>query len=132
MNPENVLAEFERATRALQAAKNLRTDGLYEDAVSRSYYPVMHAAKAALLIHDAIAESHAAVRRLFGAVLVRKGILEKEWASVLAREQDERIIADYAVGTVWKPEAVSHLIEEAEAFIQRIHAYLVSVGVPVE
>lgn len=132
MNPENVLAEFERATRALRAAKNLREDGLYEDAVSRSYYAVMHAAKAALLIHDSIAESHTAVRRLFGSVLVRQGILEKEWASILAREQDERVIADYAVDALWKPEAVLRLIEEAEAFVQRIQVYLVSVGVSVE
>lgn len=40
MNPENVLAEFERATRALQAANNLCEDGLNEDAISRSYYAV--------------------------------------------------------------------------------------------
>lgn len=76
MNPDNVLAEFERAKRALQAARNLHEDGLHEDAVSRSYYAVMHAAKAALLFHDAIAESHAAVGRLFGSVLVLPGIIQ--------------------------------------------------------
>ncbi len=132
MNPENILAEFERAIRALQAAKNLCEDGLNEDAVSRSYYAVMHAAKAALLVHDAIAESYAAVRRLFGSVLVRQGILEKEWAAVLAREQDERIIADYGIGALWQPEDLSRLIEEAEAFVQRIRAYLVNVGLSVK
>lgn len=84
MNPDNVLAEFERAKGALQAARNLPEDRLYEDAVSRSYYAVMHAAKAALLVHDAIAESHAAVGRLFGSVLVRPGLIEAEWADVLA------------------------------------------------
>ncbi len=37
MNPENVLAEFQRAEKALRAAQLLHADGLFEDAVSRSY-----------------------------------------------------------------------------------------------
>ena len=131
MNPENVLAEFERAKKALRAAQVLHAGGLLEDAASRSYYAVMHAAKAALLVHDAIAESHAAVRRLFGAVLVRPGLVEEEWASVLAKEQDRRIAADYDVGVAWESEAVSRLIEEAGAFVQRIQNYLVDAGVSV-
>ena len=69
MNPDNVLEELERAQRALRAAQILHANDLFEDAVSRSYYAVMHAA----------------VRRLFGSVLVRPGLIEREWASVLAR-----------------------------------------------
>ncbi len=95
MNPKNVQAEFTRALKSLQAAELLQADGLFEDAVSRAYYAVMHAAKAALLVHDQIAESHVAIRRLFGSVLVQTGNIEKEWASILAREQDRRIAADY-------------------------------------
>jgi uncharacterized protein (UPF0332 family) len=58
MNSKNVRAEFTRALKSLQAAKVLQADGLFEDAVSRAYYAVMHAAKAALLIHDRVVESH--------------------------------------------------------------------------
>ena len=61
MNPKNVRAEFARAQKSLQAAKILQADGLFEDAVSRAYYAVMHSAKAALLVHDKISESHAAI-----------------------------------------------------------------------
>lgn len=132
MNPENVLAEFKRAEKALRAAQVLYADGLFEDAVSRSYYAVMHAAKAALLVHDAIAESHAAVRRLFGAVLVRPGLVEEEWAAVLAREQDRRIAADYDVGVSWDSEGSSRLVEEAGAFVQRMRHYLLRVGISTE
>jgi len=118
-----MLAEFKRAEKALRAAQILYADGLFEDAVSRSYYAVMHAAKAALLVHDTIAELHASVRRLFGAVLVRPGLIEEEWAAVLAREQDRRIAADYDVGVSWDSEASSRLVEEAGAFVQRIRDY---------
>jgi len=68
MRHPQVQAEWRRAQKALQAAELLQQHGLVEDAISRAYYAIMHAAKAALLVHDVIAESHAAVRRLFGQV----------------------------------------------------------------
>ena len=132
MNPDNVLEELERAQRALRAAQILHESDLFEDAVSRSYYAVMHAAKAALLVHDVIAESHAAVRRLFGSVLVRAGLIEREWASVLARVQDQRIAANYSIGIGWDAGAALRLIEDAQAFLRRVRSYLRSVEIAVE
>jgi hypothetical protein len=32
---------------------------------------------------------------LFGSVLVRPGLIEKEWAAILGRQQDKRAVADY-------------------------------------
>ena len=84
--------------------------------MSHSYYAVMHAAKAALLVHDAIAESHAGSPRLFGSVLVRPGLIEREWASVLARVQDQRIAADYSIGMGWDAVAALRLVEDAKRF----------------
>jgi uncharacterized protein (UPF0332 family) len=132
MNPENVRAEFEKAKNALRAAEILQAEGLFEDTISRSYYAVMHAARAALLVHNAIPKSHAGVRRLFGAVLIRPGLIEAEWADVLAREQDRRLLADDSLHVLWEPEAFSRLIENARAFIQRIQEDLVSVGIALE
>jgi uncharacterized protein (UPF0332 family) len=40
--------ELTRAGKALLAAKTLLENQLYEDCVSRAYYAVLHAAKAAL------------------------------------------------------------------------------------
>ena len=45
--------------------------GYREDAVSRAYYAILHAAKAALFVHDVAVASHASVRRMFGLHLVR-------------------------------------------------------------
>ena len=66
MNRNMVLAEWQRATQSLHAAELLAREGYREDAVSRAYYAVLHAAKAALLVHDVATTSHAAVRRMFG------------------------------------------------------------------
>ena len=131
MNPDNVLDEVARAGQALRAATLLQEEGLFADSVSRSYYAVMHAARAALLAHDTIAESHSAVRRLFGEVLVRPGRIEKAWSTVLATEQTQRISADYEAGVSWDARTTLRLVQDAAAFLQRMRAYLAGLGIQV-
>ncbi len=126
MKPQ-VVAELSRAEKALQAAQLLHDNHLFEDAISRSYYAVLHAAKAALLTQETIAESHAGVRRIFGQKLVRPGLIEKEWAAILSSEQDQRTIADYDALATWDEDAAAHLIADARAFVQRIREYLATV-----
>ena len=95
MNREIVLAEWRRARESMRAAEVLTREQCYTDAVSRTYYAVLHAAKAALQVHDVGADSHTAVRRLFGLHLIRRGEIEKEWAAHLGKSLDERLAADY-------------------------------------
>jgi len=129
LNLKHSLAEFSRAKKALRAAQVLLASSLFEDAISLSYYAVMHAAKAALLAHDTVAESHRAMRRFFNKVLVCPGLIEREWSSILARVQDQSIVAEYNVLVSWEQEDSQHLIEDAQAFVQRIRDYLVNVGI---
>jgi uncharacterized protein (UPF0332 family) len=93
------------------------------------HYAAMHSAKAALLVHEKILASHAAIRRLFGSVLVRSGRIEKEWATILAREQDRRIAADYDATLSIAADASLRLIDDADRFVQRIQRYLVEEGI---
>ena len=119
MRHQQVQAEWRRAQKALQAAELLQQNGLAEDAVSRAYYAAMHAAKAALLVHDVIADSHAAVRRLFGHVLVMAEGVEREWAQILARSHDQRGAAEYDVDFEVDEEAADRLVRDAQRFIDR-------------
>ena len=57
MNRGLLLAEWRRALRSLAAAGLLAREGFAEDAVSRTYYAILHAAKAALLVHDVTVET---------------------------------------------------------------------------
>jgi len=81
--------EMERANKALLAAKTLLENQLYEDCVSRSYYAVLHAAKAALIKIGVEAESHQAVRRMFGLHLVKTEQIEKHFAEILTAQQQD-------------------------------------------
>ena len=57
MDPEPI-GRLKRAEKALQAAKNLYEDELYEDSVSRAYYAMYHAAKAALALEGSSPKTH--------------------------------------------------------------------------
>jgi len=89
--------ELTRAKKALSAAKTLLEYQLYEDCVSRAYYAVLHAAKAALAIEGIEAQSHLAVRRIFGLNLVKTGKIEKDFARILTKEKEDREIGDYDI-----------------------------------
>ena len=128
MREVQIRAEWRRAVKAQGAADLLLEEGFYEDAVSRAYYAVLHAAKAALLARDIVTESHTAVRRLFGKELVQRGLLDKEWAMILAHEQDERASADYDVELTFSQEVAGQRVNDAKRFLERIRSFLQTEG----
>ena len=118
MNKIMVIAGWQRAWRALRAAEVLAREGLHEDAVSRAYYATLHAAKAALFIHDIATESHAAVRRMFGLHLIRSGEIESMWSSNLGESLDDRLAADYDASASFSSEEARAGLRAAFAALQ--------------
>lgn len=116
--------ELTRAKKALLAAKTLLENQLYEDCVSRAYYAVLHAAKAALATVGVEPESHHAVRRMFGLHLVKTGKLEKDFAKILTAEQEDREIGDYDIHIEIEKDTAAKRVRDAEKFIKRIEKYL--------
>ena len=128
MNRKVIVEEWRRATRSLEAADVLAREAYGEDAVSRAYNAVLHAAKAALLVHGVAPESHAAVRRMFGQHLVRTGELEAQWSKRLTQHSDDRLAADYDVGIFFSAEDAQEECGQARAFVDRIRRYLSAKG----
>ena len=128
MNRDVVLAEWRRSTQALQAADLLSREGLREDAVSRAYYAILHAAKAALLVHDVATASYAGIRRMFGKHLVLTGDIEGQWSKYLGRSSDDRLMADYDAGISFTAEESRAECQRAQAFLERIRQYLLAKG----
>ena len=116
--------ELIRAKKALLAAKTLLENQLYEDCVSRAYYEVLHAAKAALSIEGVEPQSHHAVRRMFGLHLVKTGKIEKEFARILTAEQEDREIGDYDIHIEIEQDTALKRVRDAEKFVERIEKYL--------
>jgi len=116
--------ELERASEALASAQLLLQGGLHVDALSRAYYAVLHAAKAALLTKGIAADSHDAVKRLFGLHLVKTGDIPSAYGIILRKEQDDRLLADYDVAFEPEKERVELRCAEAKDFIETIYTFL--------
>ncbi len=116
--------ELSRAKKALLAAKTLLESQLYQDCVSRSYYAVLHAAKAALTTVGIEPESHRAVRRMFGLHLVKTGKIEKDFAKILTAEQEDREIGDYDIHIEIEKDTAAKRVRDAEKFVKRFEKYL--------
>jgi uncharacterized protein len=128
MNRNMVMAEWSRAREALRAAETLTREQCYADAISRAYYAILHAAKAALHIHDVAVASHAAVRRMFGLHLVRSGEIEPEWSAYLIESLDDRLAADYDVETDFSKEDARDECRRSREFLNRVRRYLLKKG----
>ena len=127
---ESVLAgEWRRAQECLGAANLCRDNGFFSDAVSRSYYAIMHAAKATLVQSiDANGESmprnHGAVANRFGLYLVEAGHVEREWGASLKQSYQRRLRADYHVLTTLTESDAQEAVEQATAFLNRLATLL--------
>jgi len=128
MNRNMVVAEWSRAREALRAAETLTREHCYADAISRAYYAILHAAKAALHIHDVSVASHAAVRRMFGLHLVRSGEIEPEWSAYLIESLDDRLAADYDVESDFSKKDAKDECRRSREFLSRIRRYLLKKG----
>ena len=128
MNRNMVAAEWTRAREAQRAAETLTRDRCYADAISRAYYAILHAAKAALHVHDVAAESHPAVRRLFGLHLVKPGEIEAKWSAYLVESLDDRLAADYDVEASFSHQDARGDCRRSREFLSRIKRYLLAKG----
>lgn len=124
-----VAAEWRRAQESLGAALVCRDNGFYADAVSRAYYAIMHAAKAALP-NDVKADSHNGLINQFSLHLIKTGTVESEWMAYLRDGREARSIADYKVAVVFAHADAQDACDRADAFLNRIRFLLGNAVVP--
>jgi uncharacterized protein (UPF0332 family) len=128
MNRELILAEWRRAQQAFRAAEVLISEDCYTDAVSRTYYAVLHAAKAALYAHGVTAETHGGIRGMFGLHLIKTGEIEKDFAVHLGQSFDNRFAADYDPEVAFSPKEARQEFRQTRQFLTRIRRFLLASG----
>ena len=112
-------ASLERAEKALKSAKLLQENGELEDAASRAYYAMFHAARAILFNKGISAKTHRGTISIFGEKIVKQGILSEEYADMLRKAFDLRQKSDYELYTELNAETVKEAIKNAEKFIKK-------------
>lgn len=113
-----------KAQRKLTAAKKLLELGEYEDAVSRAYYCIFHAAKATLASQKSFPKTHEGTIREFGSKFIKEGKLPRELGTIFSHARSLRETADYAITPLIGPDDARWLVEAAERFLNQVTKYL--------
>ena len=111
-------ASLRRAEKALKAAKILLEYDELEDSASRAYYAMFHAIKALLYSKGIKSKSHKGTISLFGEHIIKRGILDREFADAVRKAFDLRQKSDYEIYTGLSEEVVKELIDKAEKLIE--------------
>ncbi|MDE2786759.1 MAG: HEPN domain-containing protein [Chloroflexota bacterium] len=130
MSESLAIAEWQRAEDCRQVARLCLQHGFYADAIARSYYAALHAAKAALALHDVAPRRHRALSNLFGQHIVMTGLIERHWGSVIGELADLRLDADYSVTVIFNEADAADACQQADAFAERIHILLTGIVAP--
>jgi uncharacterized protein (UPF0332 family) len=121
---ERINAELDRAKEALKAAETLLAEELYADSLSRSYYCILHGARAVLLTKEIDPESHSGAIAMFGLHFIKEKILEEEYNRIFIEAREAREIGDYQVETHASQEDAKIRLSEAKKFINRMGKHL--------
>ncbi|MBW2091727.1 MAG: HEPN domain-containing protein [Deltaproteobacteria bacterium] len=131
MSVEEVKNDFPRAKKALKSAQILFDSEAYEDSISRSYYSILHAAKAVLILEGINVKSHSAVRRLFGKHMIKAGKLDVRYAKILGAEQDTRFRADYDAMYIAGAEDAKESVDDARDFLNAMGNYIKTQSIDI-
>lgn len=117
-------ARLKRAGSTLKAAKLLYENELYDDCVSRAYYAMHHAARAALALEDSSPKTHSGLVNQFGEKIVRLGRLDERKARELTMGLEMRIKSDYSAEFEVDKAKVKEMLENAEDFVESVTKYV--------
>lgn len=111
---------LELAESKLDHARRIFEIGLYDDAVSRAYYAMFYAAKAALLSEGVDLRRHSSAVTKFRELFVVTGRVDAEYLRSLGRAQSARERSDYAPFASLSKDGTEEILNTASAFIEKI------------
>ncbi|KAF0107533.1 MAG: hypothetical protein FD146_1567 [Anaerolineaceae bacterium] len=114
-----VLAEMK-----LDHARQIFAIGLFDDAISRAYYAMFYAAKAALLSKGLDLRRHSASIAKFRELFVITGQVDAEYLHYLGQAQSARERSDYAPFAPVSGEGAKEILEAAGTFIAKVKEIL--------
>jgi len=113
-----------KARKKLDAASSLYENGFYDDAASRAYYAMYHAAKAALLLKEIDTKSHKGLIAKFGEEFIQLGEMGKDKIEELSHGFRVRMKSDYEPGFEIDKEGINSLLNEANDFVDSVEDYI--------
>ena len=115
-----IQALMERAAESLASAQLLLDSSFYDDAVSRAYYAMFYAAKAALEVINIETRSHAGVINQFALHFIKSGRLDSQYSTMLTQAFQARQASDYDMQANTVSFEAESVIANAEQFVIKI------------
>ena len=112
---------LDRASQALEAARDLLRLGHHRDAISRAYYAAFYAAREALLDEDVWVKTHRGTVTEFSRLFVVTGRVEGSASRALRALHEDRTLADYQDGDASEAQARTS-VGAAAGFIDQVAA----------
>jgi uncharacterized protein (UPF0332 family) len=112
--------ELSHGRAALQAARALRDLGLYNDALSRLYYAMVHHVVALLLTEGVEPRRHRALPGLLAQHFVQRGTMSSTDVVLVGQIGSYRDLADYERAFTATREVVDAALADLDPFIERI------------
>ena len=119
-----VKAHMEKAARRLRVAGKLLEEGEHEDSISRSYYAMFHAAKAALAIMNVFPKTHEGLVSEFGKRFVLTGTFPKELGRALADAKAARETYEYSITAIVEKAEAESILGDARRFVAAINRFI--------
>jgi uncharacterized protein (UPF0332 family) len=108
---------LDKGKRKLATAKRDLEAEAFEDAVSRGYYAMLHAAQAMPASRDLVFSSHSAVISAFGRHFAKTGIAPAQLHRALITAENLRLRGDYSVVYEVTREEAEEQVRRAEEFL---------------
>ncbi|MEK6607820.1 MAG: HEPN domain-containing protein [Myxococcota bacterium] len=125
---ERIGAHLREAEAKLAGATHALGGGFCDDAVSRAYYAMFHAARALLLPRHVEPKTHVGLIVSVHRHLVDPGLLEHEHGSRLGDAERLRIHGDYGAEVEISEATARRVAEDASAFVGRAREILTTEG----
>lgn len=107
------------ARETLSDAQDLLRKGSLRSAANRTYYAMFYATLAVLATRNLSSSKHTGAIGLLHREFVKPGIFPKELAEALDRAFDLRGSSDYREFVIPEKEAVTVLLDQARAFVNK-------------
>ena len=116
-----VRLHLKKAAEKLKAAEVLLENDCLEDAASRAYYAMFHAAKGYLYLYDEMPKTHRGIVSKMFELAKEKEELSEDELKELANALRIRIISDYDIEMGLDKDEVIDILKGATAFVKSIN-----------
>lgn len=115
---------LQSAKERLAVAEDLFKLGHYRDCLSKAYYSLFQAARAALATLGLDSRKHSGVISGFNINFVKTGIFPKEYRKIIASSQDLRLASDYDDFYLASKQDAEKTLKDVQMVIKGVEDYL--------